>query len=190
MIDVLEIKDFLDAAMREEIVSELRPASGVSATVYGKEEAGAVDPRIRKATRLAVSPETRERVMGQLLDRKSEIGGHFGITLGECEEPQFLRYKTDDFFVAHQDGNTPLIHDDSRFRKISIIILLSPQSSEASTDTYGGGALVFHGPFPNYDFRLSVVADPGTLVAFRSETTHEVVPVTHGERYSIASWYR
>jgi len=28
------------------------------------------------------------------------------------------------------------------------------------------------------------------LVAFRSETTHEVTPVTHGERYSIASWFR
>ena len=32
--------------------------------------------------------------------------------------------------------------------------------------------------------------EPGTLVAFRSETTHEVTPVTHGERYSIVSWFR
>src|SRR5438552_11670270 len=56
-IDVLELRDFLDAAMREEIISELRLAAGMSATVYGKEEAGAVEPRIRKATQLAVSEE-------------------------------------------------------------------------------------------------------------------------------------
>jgi predicted 2-oxoglutarate/Fe(II)-dependent dioxygenase YbiX len=31
--------------------------------------------------------------------------------------------------------------------------------------------------------------DEGTLVAFRPETTHEVTPVTHGERLSIACWY-
>jgi predicted 2-oxoglutarate/Fe(II)-dependent dioxygenase YbiX len=31
---------------------------------------------------------------------------------------------------------------------------------------------------------------PGTLVAFPSETTHEVTPITHGERLSIVSWYR
>jgi predicted 2-oxoglutarate/Fe(II)-dependent dioxygenase YbiX len=31
---------------------------------------------------------------------------------------------------------------------------------------------------------------PGSLVAFRSETTHEVIPVTHGERFTVVSWYR
>jgi SM-20-related protein len=31
---------------------------------------------------------------------------------------------------------------------------------------------------------------PGTLVAYRAETTHEVTPVTHGERFTIVSWFR
>jgi SM-20-related protein len=31
---------------------------------------------------------------------------------------------------------------------------------------------------------------PGTLVAFRADTTHEVVPVTYGERYTIVTWFR
>jgi SM-20-related protein len=38
--------------------------------------------------------------------------------------------------------------------------------------------------------KLRVSGKPGILVAFRSETTHEVTPVTHGERLSIVSWYR
>ncbi|HEX8492251.1 MAG TPA: 2OG-Fe(II) oxygenase [Pyrinomonadaceae bacterium] len=190
MFDLLVINDFLDAKTREEIVSEMRSASGGSATVYGREAAGAVDTRVRKATRVAISPETRERVMLQLLNRKAAIEEHFGIALSNCEEPQFLRYEIGDFFVAHQDGNTPLIFDDSRFRKVSVIIFLSTQSAEPSPDTYGGGSLVLHAPYPNHDICLPVAHEPGTLVAFRSETTHEVMPVMHGERYTIVSWYR
>ncbi|HEX8143142.1 MAG TPA: 2OG-Fe(II) oxygenase [Pyrinomonadaceae bacterium] len=190
MVELLFIRDFLDTAAREKIVEELRTAGGGAATVYGLESSGAVDSRVRRATRVVVSMETRERLMRQLLERKREIEEHFGITLGQCEEPQLLRYKVGDFFVAHQDGNTPLILDESRLRKISVIIFLNPQSDEPAPDTYGGGSLVFHGPFSEPPQPLPLAGAPGTLVAFRAETTHEVMPVTHGERYTIVSWYR
>ena len=55
--------------------------------------------------------------MRLLLNLKETIEEHFGINVGECEEPQFLRYRTGDFFVAHQDGNTPLIFDDQDYVK-------------------------------------------------------------------------
>ena len=112
------------------------------------------------------------------------------MTLKECEEPQFLRYEPGDFFVAHQDGNTPLIHDDSRFRKVSVVLFLSRASDEPSPETYGGGELVMHGPYSGPILREKVNAVPGTLVAFRAETTHEVTPVTHGERFTVVSWFR
>lgn len=190
MVDLLVINDFFDAQTRAEIVSEMCSASGAAATVYGREEAGAVETRVRKVTRVVVSPETREQVRLRLLDSKAAIEEHFGIAISDCEEPQFLRYETGDFFVAHQDGNTPLVFDDTRFRKVSIIIFLSTQSAEPSPGTYGGGSLVLHEPYPNYDVCQPVANNPGTLAAFRSETTHEVIPVTHGERYTIVSWYR
>jgi predicted 2-oxoglutarate/Fe(II)-dependent dioxygenase YbiX len=186
MIDLLMIRDFLDTVRRDEIVAELRLASGSPAAVYGKETAGAVEPRVRKVMRLAVSPETRRYMMRQLLERKGPLEKHFGIDFTECEEPQFLRYADGDYFVAHQDGNTPLIFDQTRHRRVSVVIFLNSQSKEPAPDTYGGGALVFHGPAR----RLPVAAVPGTLVAFRAEVTHEVEPVTHGERYTIVSWYR
>jgi predicted 2-oxoglutarate/Fe(II)-dependent dioxygenase YbiX len=119
-----------------------------------------------------------------------EIQEHFGVELTGCELPQFLRYEEGDFFVAHQDGNTPLVYDDTRFRKVSAVIFLSTPSEEVEPETYGGGALVFHGPFSEPDLRVPVRPAPGTLIAFRSETTHEVVPVTHGERYTVVSWFR
>ena len=78
---------------------------------------------------------------------KGALEQHFGLALSECEPPQFLRYQDGDFFVPHQDGNTPLIHDDSRFRKISAVLFLSAQADEPAPDSYGGGALVLHGPY-------------------------------------------
>lgn len=190
MIDLLEIRDFLDAAACEALRAELRRADGGRATVLGQSAAGSVQPQIRSATRAAVPAGTRERIMRPLRERKGAIEQHFGMALGECEKPQFLLYQTGDFFVAHQDGNTPLIYDQSRFRKISVVIFLSAQSPEPSPETYGGGSFVFHGPYSGPSLRVPMAPAPGTLVAFRAETTHEVTPVTHGERFTIVSWYR
>lgn len=190
VIDLLSIDNYLDAAACDEIVAAMKSASGGPATVYSRDEVGGVDSRVRRATRLVVPPEIRERVVRQLSERKGEIEEHFGIALNEPEEPHFLRYEAGDFFVAHQDGNTPLIVDQTRHRKISIVIFLNSQSDEPAPGTYGDGALVLHGPYSNLDFRQPLTPAPGTLVAFPAETTHEVVPVTHGERHTIVSWYR
>jgi SM-20-related protein len=176
--------DAFDAAACEAIVSELRAAHGAAASVYGRSAAGAVDAAVRKATRLAALEDTRNRVIARLEEQRAAIEEHFNVALHEIEEPQFLRYVTGDYFVAHQDGNTPLLRDDSRFRKISIVIFLSPQSA------YDGGSLLFHGRYPDIDVRIPVAAAPGALVAFPSETTHEVTPLTRGERFTIVSWYR
>src|SRR5712671_2625398 len=189
MIDLMEIGSFLDAAACAELQAELRQAGGRRATVLGQSAAASVQPLVRSTTRAAVPPATRERVMRLLWEHKAAIEQHFGLALGPCEEPQFLRYLPGDFFVAHQDGNTPLVFDQSRFRKISVVIFLSRRSEDPSPDTYGGGSLVFHGPYPDFSLRVPVAPAPGTLVAFRAETTHEVTPVIHGERITIVSWY-
>ena len=122
----------------------------------------------------------------------SAIGEHFGVRLSECEEPQFLRYKIGDFFVAHQDGNTGLLRLDTEQRRVSTVIFLNRESDAPGPDVYCGGSLIFTNlrAVKAEDAKFRVVADPGTLIAFRSETTHEVTPLTHGERHSIVSWYR
>ena len=53
-----------------------------------------------------------------------------------------------------------------------------------------GGSLVFtewRAGRTMGQYRL--IPEQGMLVAFPSELTHEVMPVTYGERYSIVSWY-
>ena len=141
---------------------------------------------VRRTFRVKPSNETVELVTQKLLACKEEVEKHFAVSLTECEDPQFLRYREGDFFVAHQDGNTGLLRLETEQRLISTVIFLSRESEEAGTGDYCGGSLVFS----NLRERFRMYPEPGTLVAFRSETTHEVTPVTHGERYSIASWFR
>lgn len=189
--DLYLIRNFLDRQICVEVVDELSRAPETPATVYDRGEAGGVDERVRKVARLMPSPEMFERVRRRLLDAGEEVGAHFGVSLRGCEEPQFLRYRVGDFFVAHQDGNTGmLLSERERSRKISVVILLNSQSKTPTAGSYGGGSLVFSEWRPGRtqgQYRLT--GEAGTLVAFPSETTHEVIPVTWGERYSIVSWY-
>src|ERR1044072_1241725 len=187
MIDILTIDDFLEANTVDELLTQMRADAGAAASVYGREANGMVEASVRKATRVSVSADMHQRVMNLLTARMTEIARHFGDIVSECEEPQFLRYQPGDYFIPHQDGNTPLIRDDSRLRKISLVIFLSRHSEP---EGYSGGSLVLHGAYPDYDFRQPVANQPGSLVAFRSQTTHEVTPVTNGERFTIVSWYR
>jgi SM-20-related protein len=169
----------------------MRLATENPATVYGQSSSGSVDERIRKAARQTPSPATVDYVQQRLWECKREVETHFSISLNEYEEPQFLRYRVGDFFVAHQDGNTGLLRLDTEARRVSVVILLTEQTEAPKEGASCGGSLVF------LDWRnhqgsaeLPLTGKPGTFVAFRSETTHEVTPVTHGERYSIVSWYR
>lgn len=190
MIDILEIRDFLDQGACDALRAELQQVDASAAGLLGQHGPGAVRPQVRKVTRAAVPPAICERLTQLLMQRKQALEQHFGLALGECEEPQFLLYRTGDFFVPHQDGNTPLVYDRSRFRKISAVIFLTQQSEEPLPGTYGGGSLVLHGHYSGPALRVPIAASPGLLVAFRSETTHEVTPITHGERCTIVSWYR
>jgi predicted 2-oxoglutarate/Fe(II)-dependent dioxygenase YbiX len=184
--------NFLDDFTCRQLIQEADASSADAASVYGQSDGGQVNDRVRKAKRLKMAATTTELVKQKLIEHQKTIEEQFSIPLNNCEEPQFLRYDVGDFFVAHQDGNTGLVRLTSDAeRRVSTIILLNPQSETPLSDTYSGGSLKFsdYRAEPQYgEFELPIEA--GTLVAFRSELTHEVTPITHGHRYSIVSWYR
>jgi SM-20-related protein len=189
MIDTFEVKSFLSLAECAALRAALRQAAGSQATVLSRDPSGEVKPLVRRSTRMSVPACTAEQITARLMQQTDALKQCFGRALSSCEPPQFLRYLPGDFFVAHQDGNTPLIHDDSRFRKVSAVIFLSAFSQASAPDSYGGGALVLHGPYSGPDLRVALTPVPGTLICFRAETTHEVLPVTHGQRFTVVSWY-
>jgi predicted 2-oxoglutarate/Fe(II)-dependent dioxygenase YbiX len=182
------LEDFLDPPTRNTVLTDARAAAGAAATVHGHGRTEAV-PRVRHATQLAVSDATRRLVDRRLSDLTPALTERFEVGLSAHEPLQFLRYETGGFFVAHQDGNTPLTRDRTRDRRVSIVIFLNAQTPEGLSGGYTGGELVFHGPYPHVDIRQALVGTAGSLLAFRSETTHEVTMVTGGERYTIATWF-
>jgi SM-20-related protein len=187
-LDLFVERGFLDASTLTDVLAAVRASQGRPATVYGRSDSGEVDARVRRTTRLSPPAEVEELVRRLLLARKSAAEEHFGSGLKELEEPQFLRYEAGDYFVAHQDGNTGMLRSEREERKVSVVIFLNSQSETPGPDTYGGGSLLFHPRGASEPFNPT--AEAGALVAFRAETTHEVTPVTHGERFTIASWYR
>lgn len=185
--DLHLVKDFFDENTCREIVHDMRHSPAAAALTYGRGE-GAVDERIRRAMHVSPSARTVAYLNRRLEDARPELADHFHVALSGFEPPQFLCYRVGDFFVAHQDGNTGMIDLESdRTRRVSVSIFLNNQSDEPLSDSYAGGSLVFS-DWRNGS-RQEVTGVAGTLVAFRSETTHEVTPVTHGERYAIVSWY-
>ena len=187
-LDLFVERGFLDAATLAEVFAAVRASGGRPATVYGRGDSGSVDERVRRTTRVSPPAWVEELVRRLLLARMGAAGGRFGLTLVELEEPQFLRYDPGGHFVAHQDGNTGLLRSEREDRKVSAVIFLNSQAETAGPDTYRGGSLVFHPRGAGE--RLRLAGEAGALVLFRAETTHEVEPVTHGERFTIASWYK
>lgn len=190
MIDHFGIAGVLEEAACSALCAEMRAAGGRPAGLLGRDDQKPAWPEVRRTTRAEVSEATEGLVIALLSQQKPTLERHFGLALGSAEKPQFLHYREGDFFVPHQDGNTPLIHDESRFRRISAVIFLNHQSDDPSPANYAGGSLVLHGPYSGPHLRVAMPALPGSLVAFRSETTHEVTPVTRNERFTIVSWYR
>jgi SM-20-related protein len=186
--DLFVVEQFFEADRCAKIVADMLASEGDAAVVYGHNESGSLAANTRRTLRLRPSPETIDLVTTRLAECRKEVAKHFEVELTEYESPQFLRYRTGDFFVAHQDGNTGLLRLETERRKVSAIIFLSREASAPQPGTHCGGSLVFTDLKMQFD-KYCLSAEPGTLVAFRSETTHEVTPLTHGERLSIASWY-
>jgi len=187
------VRDFLDPRECAAVRDEARAASSHPAPVYIEGAEGHVHEDVRKTSSVEVSAATAADVgrrLGELLD---EIGGHFGLSLKGCEPPQFLRYGEGDFFVRHQDGDSGQIEfDHLRVRKVSVVIFLNGGAAEPSGETFGGGELLIYrssGETEAGPLIFPIPGEPGLLVAFRSDTVHEVTPVTGGERFTVVSWF-
>ena len=115
------------------------------------------------------------------------------MTLTDCQEPQFLVYREGDFFHRHRDSRRESdAAEFSKQRRVSVIVFLNGEDEVPGPDVYGGGSLTFYELMSGsgVEYGIPLVGEPGLLVAFRPELLHEVTPVTHGERYTIVSWFR
>jgi SM-20-related protein len=173
------LRNFLDTESCASLRAELALAPTTQAPVYIQGTEGTIHETIRKTTSMHPARETFSQIHERLLSQKSALEDHFGTSLTDCEPPQFLRYEKGDFFVRHQDGND---HQNDfnhlRIRRISIVVFLN--------DSFTGGSLTFYDQTTTF----ALMGETGLLVAFKSDTFHEVLPVTSGERFTFVSWFR
>ena len=118
------------------------------------------------------------------------VAEHFAVPLHGLQEPEFLLYRRGDFFRPHQDNSIDRRYGiDLRRRAVSAVLFLNAQSRLPEPDAYCGGELRLYTPRDPARPYIPIGGNPGRLVAFRSATIHEVRPVTHGERYTVAAWF-
>ena len=192
--NVFTKRNFLDAQTCHELIAEAHAAPTTRAPVYIRGSDETIHETVRKTTSFHPCDATLAQVHARLLNEKSALEQHFGQSLTDCEQPQFLRYEPGDFFVRHQDGNTDQLEfDHLRIRRISLIVFLNDYAPEPRENCYSGGALNLYenndtspsGPGPS-----PLLGETGLLVAFTADTFHEVAPVVSGERFTIITWFR
>ncbi|HKV33890.1 MAG TPA: 2OG-Fe(II) oxygenase [Pyrinomonadaceae bacterium] len=185
------LQNFLDAKTCGDLIGELVDSPTTQAPVYIQGSDSTLHEDVRKTTSLHPSAETITHVHTLLLAQKSALAAHFGLSLTDCELPQFLRYQPGDFFVRHQDGNTDTLDfDHLRIRKISLIAFLNNHAAEPQENCFSGGALTFYDKRDADAESFPLTGEMGLLVGFRADTYHEVLPVTSGDRFTIISWFR
>lgn len=130
-------------------------------------------------------------VSGHLEAVRPALQQHFSEGTLAWEGPQFLVYRSGDYFRPHRDRPVEPEDDLTRRRRISIVVFLNGTGETTLPETFDGGALTFYGLLD--DPRLRAIgyplrAETGLLVAFRSDILHEVTPVSRGERHSVVAW--
>ena len=186
------VKDFLDAELCARIRSEMRVATGIQGRIY-KRGTVLIDEKERRAKHMEVDAPTMSCVEERLRGLKPALESHFHLVLTGCETPQFLIYREGDFFRQHLDHGREL--DDPQYlrdRRVSAVVFLNGQAEEPGPDAYCGGSLKLYGLIDDPLWKacgFPLIGEPGLLVAFRSDVLHEVETITHGERYTIVSWF-
>ena len=136
-----------------------------------------VDEGIRRTFDIDVEDALVHEVQHAIDTARAEVAGFFGIPLTADEGPGFLRYTCGGFYREHRD--VPPEGGEEFPRRISVVVFLTTAGEECE-----GGSLRLYSPDA-----VDIAPRAGMLVAFPSDTPHEVLPVTAGVRDAIVDWF-
>jgi SM-20-related protein len=181
--------DFFDQPACAEMQARMCAAEFSKALVIKKDVGEVLDESRRRVLTVEVEECLANQVWDQIWHLKPNLEDHFHTPLQGGERPVFLRYGEQAFYHPHRDGSPDV---STRNRRVSVVIFLNARSEEPTPGCYGGGALTFYGLLDGPEWEkcaFSLEAEPGLLIAFRSDTLHEVQPVTFGQRFTIVTWF-
>jgi SM-20-related protein len=184
---------FLSDDLCKHIITDIRSGEPVPAPIGNDQGAYVVDTSVRQAFAIKVSEATRTLVEAPLRALQPSLEEHFHAALSHHQEPTFLFYGVGDHYAPHRDNRRDEgACSPSREREVSAVVFLNDPSENETDGGYGGGELTLFGLIkaPGTEARgLSLAAKRGLLVAFCSDLLHQVTPVTHGERFTMVTWY-
>ena len=189
---ILVIEDFFEADLCRELRAEARANARTQASVINQGMV-TIDKDVRSTQMATMDTPSSSRTETRLLEFKPELEKHFNVTLKGCHKSQYLIYRPGDFFQPHRDNNhNPPDTEEVRSRQVAVVVFLNDASKEPAPETYGGGALAFYELMD--DPRCQAIGFPvsgksGLLIAFPADLMHEVAPITHGERYTVVTWF-
>jgi len=186
------LPNFLEAEFIVSLRTQMLASRSEHAIVVGIDGATNVDEKVRRAQYIAISKETISALHDRFIGLIPELGKHFGVKLVGCDNPQCLMYRVGDFFTRHSDGGYSSSTNETRRLAVSAVVFLNEESLDPAPAKFGEGRLILHGLLrgPLWDkCRFGIDAEAGLLVAFPSERLHEVTPVSHGERFTVVTWY-
>ena len=186
-------EDFLSPEICMRLCREMAHSTSEAGTLVREGVQGFLDENTRKVLCANIANDTWLSVREQLRSLNPSLEQHFKIALDrKCHGPDFLIYREGGFYFPHRDAGSDSPAGISE-RRVSAVVFLNRRSEEPTLNTFGGGALTFHGLMdePGWEkCAFDLEPTPGLLVAFRSDTLHEVQQVTFGERYTIVTWFK
>lgn len=184
------VREFLSESACQELIEIMAGAPtrrGLTLSGLNESRRSVGDAQVPKAVTVEVEQS--------LLDLNQGLQRHFGIPLEwGGEGPDYLVYRTGDFFKPHKDNEEypPTANSRVLRRRVAVVLFLNRHCREHRENCFGGGLLNFYGLLdgPKWkDCAFGLEPEPGLLVAFPAGLVHEVTPVTFGERYSILTGF-
>ena len=146
-----------------------------------------VDPKgIRKSDVVFIDEQWINSLMYGYICAANSMNFKYELSTSDRERCQFTRYAKSDYYGTHCDFD-PSRNSVFHTRKLSATLQL------CDGDEYGGGDLLIdmsayeQDANDNSEFNR-MIRSKGSIVVFDSRMPHQVIPVTHGTRYSLVKW--
>jgi len=179
----------IDGVLDEDACERIRRAMDLGASEAAEilDRTIELQEDVRRSSHIEVDDATLQHLERTLDEQRDRIERFFGIRLPSREGVSLLRYTTGGFFKPHRDHGYVASWPDAARRRVSLVLFLCSSREIDPRGTFSGGALRLHaedGPASAHD----VHPRAGTLIAFRSTTLHEVLPVHEGIRDTVVDW--
>lgn len=192
------IKNFLTPLECHDIVqSVLTSKEAVNAQLRG----GSLDVNIRKTDIYTLSASQQSLYNSRFDEFRGEIEQFFCASLTSSTDVQVLGYEIGDFYLRHSDDSSELRSKNgdtigfkcvAPARKLTTVLFATSHTCDGvDSGCFSGGELVFNFLLDEQGRIITLRPQAGDMVVFLSNPyfSHEVLPVTHGFRLSLAQWH-